>query len=443
MTVDAGQPVQADPGRPLLHFTPRAGWINDPYALTCHDGQYHLFYQAVPGQLSWHLAQHWGHATSPDLLSWTEQPVVLSPGDGDDGIWSGSIAVPRDGPAAIFYTSARRPHLDVAASRIARPLDDQWTRWQKGPVVASAEPGLGLTTYRDPYVFHDGSTWRMLMGAGFADGRAAALGYSSDDLTEWRYDGVLTDRHSSETDPIWVGQAWECPQLFPLGDRWVLVVSVWDRSGPHYVAYAVGDCHDRRFIPQHWHRLSYGPSHYAASTFLDRDGRRGLIHWLRGVADPAGGWAGAHSLPHVLELVTDRIVAAPHPNLTTMRGAPAETLHRGATTVPQAADLEWSLDSPDASAGLALSAGGRDRALQLTARQGLLAAATPAGVWQMPLLPDGPPLRIVIDGPVVEVFSAAGVLAVSVASRGDQRTLQVQGDASVRWYPLNRPGRTL
>ena len=69
--------------RPLLHFTTRAGWINDPLGLTFHDGRYHLFFQYVPGSTEWAADQRWGHATSDDLLHWTERPVALAPGDGD------------------------------------------------------------------------------------------------------------------------------------------------------------------------------------------------------------------------------------------------------------------------------------------------------------------------------------------------------------------------
>jgi L-lactate dehydrogenase complex protein LldG len=80
--------------RPQIHFTVREGWINDPLGLTWHEGEYHLFFQFVPGQTVWGPEQRWGHATSEDLLHWTEGPVALEPGDGDDGVWSGSVVVP-------------------------------------------------------------------------------------------------------------------------------------------------------------------------------------------------------------------------------------------------------------------------------------------------------------------------------------------------------------
>src|SRR3712207_6006096 len=123
-------------GRPALHFTARRGWINDPHGVTFRNGLYHLFYQCVPDDVRWRPGITWGHATSADLLWWPEGPPALLPGGGDAGCWSGSVCGSPPGvPPAMYYTSVDAGDLDHGAVRIARPLDDDWTAWSKGPVL--------------------------------------------------------------------------------------------------------------------------------------------------------------------------------------------------------------------------------------------------------------------------------------------------------------------
>ena len=31
--------------RPVVHLTPRTGWMNDPNGFSRHDGKYHMFFQ--------------------------------------------------------------------------------------------------------------------------------------------------------------------------------------------------------------------------------------------------------------------------------------------------------------------------------------------------------------------------------------------------------------
>jgi sucrose-6-phosphate hydrolase SacC (GH32 family) len=67
--------------RPVFHFSPKTGWMNDPAGLVFLNGQYHLHYQAIPDDVSFDAGKMtWGHATSANLVDWTRMPPALSVG---------------------------------------------------------------------------------------------------------------------------------------------------------------------------------------------------------------------------------------------------------------------------------------------------------------------------------------------------------------------------
>lgn len=401
--------------RPQLHLTAREGWINDPLGLTWHNGLYHLFFQYVPSQLTWSPRCRWGHAVSTDLLTWTEREVILEPGDGDGGCWSGSVAVDADGQATLFYTSVQLDDLNIGRVRAARPTDETWDRWDKGPVIAEVKPPADTPVFRDPHVSRHGDQWRMLLGAGRPDGTATALSYSSTDLSHWTADGEFASRSGRERQPLWTGTVWECPQLIAFGDRCVLLFSVWEPWVPHYEAYAVGRMRGEEFVPGTWGRLSYGDSYYAAAAFADEGGRPGLIYWLRGIDDLQGRWAGAHSLPHQLRLDDDVLIAEPHPNLAERRkGAVTIGQDQGPNRValPPLADLEWK-PGPDRPARLTLHSADGTPAFYMTAVGGNLQFEIGPRNWTMPF---GPTVRIILDGPVIEVFTKDGTFSASAGT---------------------------
>jgi len=426
--LDAPQamPASQPSTRPALHFTAKTGWINDPLGLTYHEGRYHLFFQYVPGQTEWAPGCYWGHAVSADLLTWAEQEPVLEPGDGDGGCWSGSLVVNDEGEVTIFYTSVQLDDLDIGRIRTARPVDQIWNTWRKGPIVDSVVPTSGATIFRDPQVSRHGRGWRMLVGSGRSDGTPTALAYTSPDLIKWSFDGEFASRSSAERDPVWTGKAWECPQLVPLGDKHALLFSVWEPWIPHYEAYAIGSLDNGEFLIESWGRLTYGDAYYAGSTFTDAEGRPGLIYWLRGVDDAEGQWTGAHSVPHLLRLdENDRILAEPHPNVAQRRG-PVVKINsdfNGPVELPSTADVEWNL-SGGLLASLSVRSSDGTFVMDIAATDDEFRIAIADQMWTMP---PSAAVRIVFDGPVVELFSAAGVFAAGV--RAGARTISLSNSA--------------
>ena len=301
--------------RPKLHFTARSGWINDPHGITVRDGRYHAFFQYVPDSTTWRADCRWGHSIGPDLLTMSERPVAIGPGEGDDGIWTGSLwPDPQGDPlgARIWYTSVRQPEIGIGAVREARPDTADWDRWSKGDVVLPAPPPeLGVTAFRDPFVYRDGEDLFALLGAALPDGRAAALRYRIPAAGPWEYLGILAARSVRETEPVWMGALWECPQLVPLGDsRYALITSVWEDDVLHYAGCGIGAYADGVFSPEHWQRLTWGDTHYAPSAFRDSEDRWCLLFWMRDVGGSDDGWAGAHSVPYLIENASSEGIAA-------------------------------------------------------------------------------------------------------------------------------------
>src|SRR6188768_108911 len=89
--------------RPALHLSPRSGWMNDPNGLIKVDGTFHAFFQHEPHSTR-HGPMHWGHATSSDLVHWTEQPIALYPTELGT-CFSGIAIETATGEIALFYTA--------------------------------------------------------------------------------------------------------------------------------------------------------------------------------------------------------------------------------------------------------------------------------------------------------------------------------------------------
>lgn len=115
----------ADRNTPRLHVRPAAGqWCNDPNGPLFHDGRYHLFFQHNPGAPVWGDI-HWGHASSPDLVTWTDHGIALTPTPGtrdELGAWSG-CAVVDDGVPTAVYTAMDRTD-GIGSVMLARAADE-------------------------------------------------------------------------------------------------------------------------------------------------------------------------------------------------------------------------------------------------------------------------------------------------------------------------------
>lgn len=307
--------------RPRYHFLPPANWMNDPNGLLQWQGQYHMFYQYNPAG-AFFGTMHWGHAVSPDLVHWQHLPPALSPSPGGpdaDGCWSG-CAVDNDGVPTLLYTGIS-PEVQCLATGSQDML--VWQKHPGNPVIAAPPKGLKVTGFRDPKVWHEDDGWYMVVGSGVENVAGAVLLYRSNDLINWDYLHPLYVGDKDQTEPPWAGRMWECPDLFPLGDKHVLVIS----TAPDWRAalYFVGSYTDHKFKPERLQFLDYGVRQFfAPQTFPDDRGRRLMFGWLwegrSETAQRAAGWSGVMSLPRVLSLREDgRLGIEPAPEVEMLR----------------------------------------------------------------------------------------------------------------------------
>ncbi|WP_312029502.1 glycoside hydrolase family 32 protein [Paenibacillus sedimenti] len=307
------------------HLMPPAGWMNDPNGLVHYKGEYHAFYQHYPYEPRWG-PMHWGHAKSKDLIHWEHLPIALAPSEpydlgesGGYGCWSGS-AIDHDGKLTLFYTGHVDGRTPMEVQCMATSSDGVSFVKNENPVI-SAPPEEGGFGFRDPKVWmHEGS-WYLVMGYG-KDGLGKALLYKADDLRDWTYIGI-----AAESDGT-MGDMWECPDLFPLGNqnKHVLIISPMN-MGATKTMYMSGrmDYERGQFIAEQAERLDYGFDFYAPQTFKDANGRRILLGWMNiwGATMPEQdhGWMGAFTLPRELKLAADgTLLMEPVAELTSLRG---------------------------------------------------------------------------------------------------------------------------
>ncbi|WP_314323667.1 glycoside hydrolase family 32 protein [Paenarthrobacter ilicis] len=330
--------AEADPLRPRFHFVSPGGWLNDPNGVSHWDGTYHLFYQYNP-EGAFHHSIHWGHATSTDLVTWTDQPVALSPSEGPDaeGCWSGVVV--NDGGVPTVVYSGRSNGRELPCVAVGSPDLLVWTKDPGNPVIAAPPAGVDITAYRDHCVWREGTTWRHLVGSGIRGRGGTAFLYESGDLRSWNYVGPLFIGDASQGDPAgtdWTGTMWECVDLFRAdgaslgsvpasGAPDVLVFSAWDDGDTRHPLYWTGRYSGDSYTPAELHRLDYGGRFfYAPQSFLDDSGRRIMFGWLQeGRSDSAmveAGWSGVMSLPRVATPAHDGTLAfAPVPELENLR----------------------------------------------------------------------------------------------------------------------------
>lgn len=345
LPVPTGTPVPGNytgPYRPQVHFSPPQHFMNDPNGCFRDDnGTWHLYYQCTPPTNSPAISplthpkdnptgnvagnQHWGHATSPDLYHWTNQPIALFALNSSSYVFSGSIVVDRNntsgffpaqsnGVVAIFTIATYAPvALESQGLAISHDGGYSFSMYAGNPVL-----DIGSDQFRDPKVFWYDDHW--VMAVAYAQDFVIGL-FTSPDLKTWTHASNFT-HHGL------LGLQYECPNLVrvPLeGDSpgatiWLLQISINPGSplGGSSSQYFLGAFDGYVFTPtDNATRLSdFGKDAYAGQFFDNLpEGQAVSINWASNwqyAQDAPTGrtenWRSAMALPHAISVRRDERV---------------------------------------------------------------------------------------------------------------------------------------
>jgi fructan beta-fructosidase len=299
-----------DQWRPGFHYSPSAGFMNDPNGLIYADGKYHMYYQATPDSV-FSGAKSWGHATSPDLIHWTDLPVAIA-ADAQKDAWSGSTVIDHNNTAGFgagamiaLYTGATTGNNNEQDQRLAYSTDGGRTFTKFGAVIPAARTaGGGDIPTRDPSVLWNSTINKWVMAvsrnAGGSGARPDGIEfYQSSNLKSWTYTSTYGNG------------GWECPDLFevplasdPATKKYVLMVGAGGGTDYH-----IGSFNGANFTVEKIIHADYGPDFYAAQQYNDlRDdqGRDVVTAWMSnpGYANgiPAQTWRSEMSVPRKITL---------------------------------------------------------------------------------------------------------------------------------------------
>lgn len=298
------------------HLMAPIGWINDPNGFIYYKGAYHLFYQHYPYDSKWG-PMYWGHAKSTDLVHWEHLPVALAPDEAydADGCYSGS-AITHDGKLYLIYTG------HVEADGIRREVqclavsEDGITfkKYSGNPVISEAQlEGIDadIADFRDPKIFEHEGRFYCVVASKTSDDLGQILLFKSENLTDWTFFSVLLTGTAQQ------GTMWECPDLFHLDGKDVLILSpiampidgfAYENINSTLAVIGQMDWETGQLTVENTHEIDGGLDFYAPQTCQGPQGERILVAWMQmwqrtlPTHDLGHRWAGSMTLPRQLSV---------------------------------------------------------------------------------------------------------------------------------------------
>lgn len=339
-----------------FHLEMPNGLVNDPNGLCYHQGKYQIFFQWNPFGCE-HKHKHWTYTQTTDFINYTKPQIALAPADkfDKDGCYSGS-ARSKNNKLEIIYTANLKDEQNIRYSRQVLVKQDDDGEFIKEKIIIDTVPKGYTTHFRDPYIFTKSNRSFIILGAQRENLTGCALIYEEID-ENWIFRGEL------KTQLTDFGYMWECPNLFTIDDKDILVFCPQGLKAQKYqyqnlyqAGYLIGQFNPDtlEFTHGEFHEFDMGFDFYAPQVLV-HENRHILIGWV-GMPDKLqdyptinDGWVHSLTLPRELILKNDKLYQRPISELNELNQNSTTKINTDKISLSANKKLEISIPLKDIS----------------------------------------------------------------------------------------------
>lgn len=339
-----------------FHLEMPKGLVNDPNGLCYHQGKYQIFFQWNPFGCE-HKHKHWTYTQTTDFINYTKPQIALAPVDkfDKDGCYSGS-ARSKNNKLEIIYTANLKDEQNIRYPRQVLVKQNDDGEFIKEKIIIDTVPKGYTTHFRDPYIFTKNNRSFIILGAQRENLTGCALIYEEID-ENWIFRGEL------KTQLTDFGYMWECPNLFTIDDKDILVFCPQGLKAQKYqyqnlyqAGYLIGQFNPDtlEFTHGEFHEFDMGFDFYAPQVLV-HENRHILIGWV-GMPDKLqdyptinDGWVHSLTLPRELILKNDKLYQYPISELNKLNQNTTTKINTDKISLSANKKLEISIPLKDIS----------------------------------------------------------------------------------------------